>query len=112
MRAYCTARWPSPPTPKIATVSAGATRATLIALYVVTPAQRQRRRIVGRHRVRHRRGECGRHDRVLGEGAVDRVAGVLLLLAQRLPAGDAVAALAAGVAEPGDRDPLADAPGR
>jgi hypothetical protein len=30
--AYCRARCPSPPTPKIATVSAGATRATLIAL--------------------------------------------------------------------------------
>ncbi len=38
IRAYCRARCPSPPTPKIATVSAGATPATLIALYVVTPA--------------------------------------------------------------------------
>lgn len=38
-RAYCTARWPRPPTPKIATRSLGTIPATLIALYVVTPAQ-------------------------------------------------------------------------
>ena len=49
-------------------------------------------------------------DGVLGEPAVDGVAAVVLLLAQRLAAVDAVAALAAGVSEPGDRDAFSDRP--
>ena len=39
MRAYWTARWPRPPMPKMATRSEGRMLATLMALYVVTPAQ-------------------------------------------------------------------------
>ena len=50
----------------------------------------------------------GVRDGVLGEAAVDRVAGVLLRLAQRLPAADAVVAVSAGVAQPGQGDALAD----
>src|SRR4029079_18272845 len=45
---------------------------------------------------------------VLAEPAVDRVAHVLLLEAQRLPPGDAVVARAAGVAEPRHGDALAE----
>jgi len=45
---------------------------------------------------------------VLGQAAVDRVAGVLLLEAERLPAGDAVIAGAACVAQPGHRHAVAD----
>ena len=45
---------------------------------------------------------------VLAEAAVDRVAHVLLLEAERLPAGDAVLAGAAGVAEPRHRDSVAE----
>ena len=94
--------------PNTATFSVGWTWATLIALYVVTPAQvsgaasREVDPVGDRHDV------VGVRDGVLGEGAVDRVAAVLLLLAERLPAADAVAALAARVAEPGDRDAVAD----
>ena len=51
-------------------------------------------------------------DGVLGERSVDRVATVLLLLAQGFAAVDAVAALAAGRAEPSDGDALADGPVR
>ena len=36
--AYCPAKWPRPPTPKIATRSADPAPETLTALYVVTPA--------------------------------------------------------------------------
>ena len=46
--------------------------------------------------------------RVLAEAAVDRVPHVLLLEAEGLPAGDAVVARAAGVAEPGHRNTIAD----
>ena len=46
---------------------------------------------------------------VLGVAAVDRVAGVLLAEAERLPAGEAVLALAACVAEPGIGNCVADA---
>ena len=49
-------------------------------------------------------------DGVLRVGAVDRVAAVLLGLAQRLAAGDAVAAAAAGRPEPGDGHPVSDLP--
>ena len=56
-------------------------------------------------------GERGGGDGVLGEGAVHGVAGVFLLLAEGLPAADAVAALSAGGPQPGDRDPVADGPG-
>ena len=46
-------------------------------------------------------------DDVFGEAAVHRIAGVLLLLAQRLPAAQAVPAVAAGGVEPGHADPVA-----
>lgn len=39
MSAYCSARWPSPPTPKMATRSDERAPETFTALYVVTPAQ-------------------------------------------------------------------------
>ena len=45
---------------------------------------------------------------VLAEAAVDRVTHHLLLVAQRLPAGHAVVATAARVAEPGHRDAVTD----
>src|SRR5487761_1423301 len=45
-------------------------------------------------------------ERVLGAPAVDGVAGVLLALAQRFPAGRAVLARAARPAEPRDGDPV------
>ena len=74
-------------------------------------------RLVGRHaRARQRRGvrridavrdahDVARvADRVLGEGAVERVAHVLLLQAERLAPAVAVAAHATGVAEPRQRD--------
>ena len=70
-------------------------------------------RLVGRHAragqgrrvervdaVRHPDDEVRGRLHELGEAAVDRVAGVPLLGAERLPAGDAVIAAAAGVAEP------------
>ena len=44
---------------------------------------------------------------VFGEAAVHRVAGVLLALAERLPAAEAVLAVAAGGVEPGHADPVA-----
>src|ERR1700733_5182257 len=71
----------------------------------------QRRGVPGGDAVWYRRGErCG-DDGVLGEGAVDGVARVLLFLTQRLPATVAVAALTARVTEPCDRDPVADRAG-
>ncbi|MNV49904.1 hypothetical protein D3C71_1418770 [compost metagenome] len=45
--------------------------------------------------------------RVFGEAAVDRVAGVLLRLAQGFPAAHAVFAMAAGRIQPWDADPVA-----
>jgi hypothetical protein len=39
IRAYCNARCPSPPMPKMAARSVGRSPETLTALYVVTPAQ-------------------------------------------------------------------------
>ena len=45
---------------------------------------------------------------VVGERAVERVAHVLLLQTERLPAAHAVFAGSAGIAEPGDRDAVAD----
>ena len=56
---------------------------------------------------RHPDREARRRLHELGEAAVDRVAGVSLLRAQRLPAGDAVVASSAGVAEPRNRDAVA-----
>jgi hypothetical protein len=46
------------------------------------------------------------HD-ILGESAVHRIAGVLLLGAERLPAAEAMLAVAAGGVEPGHADPIA-----
>ena len=45
--------------------------------------------------------------RVFGKAAVDRVAGVLLALAQRLPAAQAVRAMAAGRVQPRNADAVA-----
>ena len=50
----------------------------------------------------------GAGDCVLRERSVDRVAAVVLLLAQRLATVDAESTLAASGSEPGDRDALAD----
>ena len=50
----------------------------------------------------------GKRLRVLGQAAVDRVARVLLGLAERLPARHAVVARPACVAQPRDRDSIAD----
>ena len=58
--------------------------------------------------VRHADDEVRRCLDELGEAAVDRVAGVPLLGAERLPAGDAVIAAAAGIAEPGHGDAVAE----
>ena len=44
---------------------------------------------------------------IFGETAVDRIAGVLLALAQRLPAAQAMHTLAAGGIEPGNADAVA-----
>src|SRR5665811_750304 len=57
--------------------------------------------------VRNDRGELGIDQHVLAEGTVHAVAGVLLLLAQGLPAGVAVLAVAAGGEEPGVAHQLA-----
>ena len=100
------ARCPSPPMPKMATRSVGRTSATLIALYVVTPAHVKGGGLQRANPVGHpNHGACVR-DRVVGMSAVDRVAGVLLRLAKPLPAVDAVAADPTGVTQPGDRDPV------
>ena len=106
--AYCTARWPSPPTPEIATSCAGRTPATLSALYVVTPAQVSGAASRALTPVGHRLREVGPGEHLLGVCAVAAVAGVDLLLAQRLPAGQAVLAPPARLAEPRHGDPLPD----
>ena len=69
---------------------------------------RERRRVEGIDAVGHLDDVAGIRGRVLAEAAVDRVAHVLLLEAERLPAGDAVVADAAGVAEPRHRDAVAE----
>ena len=56
----------------------------------------------------HRDDVAAVGDGVLAEPAVDRVAHVLLLEAERLPPRDTVVARAAGVAEPRHRDPVAE----
>ena len=43
---------------------------------------------------------------ILGEGAVDRVPGVLLRLAQRFPAGPAIGAMTAGGVQPRHANPV------
>jgi hypothetical protein len=70
----------------------------------------QRCGVEGGHRVRDldHVGRVGHG--VLGERAVDGVAAVALLLTQGLPATHAVVAVPAGVAEPRDRDPVAELP--
>src|SRR3984885_9438944 len=72
---------------------------------------RQRRGVPGGDAVWYRRGERRGDDGVLGERAVDGVARILLLLAQRLPPAVAVTALTARVTEPRDRDPVTDRTG-
>ena len=68
----------------------------------------QRRRVEGVDAFGHLDDVAGVRGGVLAEPAVDRVAHVLLLEAEGLPAGDAVVADAAGVAEPRHRDAVAD----
>jgi len=58
--------------------------------------------------LRNTRDVSSVHQHVLAEGAIDAVAGVLLLLAQRLPAGAAELALAAGRPEPGAANQVAE----
>ncbi|MGY4623547.1 hypothetical protein ACVWY3_001303 [Bradyrhizobium sp. USDA 4486] len=59
---------------------------------------------------RHRQlgGEGDRGDDIFGEAAVHAVAGVVLVLAQRLPAGLAIFASHARIVQPGDTDGIAD----
>ena len=66
--------------------------------------------VAGGHRVGDRHDVALVSDGVLRVRAVDRVAAVLLGLAQRLAAGDAVAAAAAGRPEPGDGHPVSGLP--
>ena len=68
----------------------------------------QRRGVERIDAVGHLDDVAGIRRRVLAERAVERVAHVLLLEAERLPARHAVVARAAGVAEPRHRDPIAD----
>ncbi len=68
----------------------------------------QRRRVERVDGVRHLDDVPRVRSRVLAEAAVDRVAHVLLLEAERLPAGHAVVARPARVAEPGERDPITE----
>ena len=70
----------------------------------------QRGGVAGGHRVGDRHDVALVSDGVLRVCAVDRVAAVLLGLAQRLAAGDAVAAAAAGRPEPGDGNPVSGLP--
>src|SRR6185312_10631295 len=58
--------------------------------------------------VRDAGGEVRVHQHVLAEGAVNTVSAVLLGFAERLPAGAAVFAVAAGRPEPGVADAVAD----
>ena len=74
-------------------VGSAACPETLTALYVVTPAQVSGAASNGIDAVGHLDDVARVRPRVLGEAAVDRVAGVPLLEAQRLPAGDAVVAV-------------------
>ena len=82
--------------------------ATLTALYVVTPAHVSGAASKGSTPVGHPDDVAGVGGGVLAEAAVDRVAHVLLLEAERLPAGDAVVADAARIAEPRHRDAVAE----
>ncbi|KAG1321179.1 hypothetical protein G6F63_013907 [Rhizopus arrhizus] len=77
--------------PEITTQSPGLYRRDLAAAHFL----RKQADIVGI-------GQC-----VLGEAAVDRVTGVALRLAQRLPATQAVFAMATRRVQPGDADPVA-----
>src|SRR5690606_10360909 len=70
------------------------------------PGAKKRRRLVVRVVAVDRKAVAGVGDRVLGIAAVDLVAGEARRVAQVLLAGGAVAAAPAGVAEPGDADPL------
>ena len=74
----------------------------------MTPAQVSGAASNGVDAVGHPDDVAGVGGGVLAEAAVDRVAHVLLLEAERLPAGDAVVADAAGVAEPRHRDAVAE----
>jgi hypothetical protein len=62
----------------------------------------------GTDAIRHRNHILRTGDCILRERSIDRIATVLLLLAESLATVDAVSTLAAGVTEPGDRDALAD----
>ena len=72
------------------------------------PGAGQHGRVEGVHRVGDLSDVGGVRGGVFGVGAVPAVAGVDLLLAQRLPPVDAVLADPAGLAEPRHRDPVAD----
>ncbi|MGX1480162.1 UNVERIFIED_CONTAM: hypothetical protein RKD50_008970 [Streptomyces canus] len=68
----------------------------------------QRGGVAGVDAVGDQGGEVGRGEHLLGVAAVHAVAGVDLLLAQGLPAGQAVLAPPAGPAQPGHGHPLPD----
>jgi hypothetical protein len=104
-RAYWRARWPSPPMPKIATSCAG--RAGHLHRLVRGDSRASEWRGVQRINLgRHPADEVCIGLGVFGVGAVDEVAGVELLFAQRLPAGQTGLAVAAGGAQPGHGDPV------
>ena len=105
IRAYCTREVAESADAEDRDELGGRTPATLTALYVVTPAHVSGAASSGATPSGTGTTKSRAAEHVLRVGAVDRVAGVVLLLAQRLAPVDAVPALAARVAEPRDRDP-------
>ena len=104
MRAYWTARWPSPPAPNTATRLEERRAGDLDRLVGGHAGAGQRRGVERVDAVRHAHDVAGVADRVLGEPAVEGVADVHLLRAERLAAGVAVPAVAARVPQPRQRD--------
>ena len=108
---YCTARWPSPPTPTTATRSVGRTPYCRMGVNTVAPGAHQRSGVLGLDLVRQRKGELPVVDpHVGGEPALvaadDRQPDVR---AEVLESALAPLALHARAAHRPDPDPLADA---
>ena len=74
----------------------------------ISPAQSSGAAAIGVERFGERKGVGGVDDDMAGEAAVARVAGELRRVAQILAPAGAIAAMAAGVAEPGRADPRAN----
>jgi hypothetical protein len=74
---------------------------------VVTPAEDR----CDRGEIDARRQPCGKSrgsDDIFGKAAVHAVTGIVLMLAQRFPAGRTIFAGEAGVVQPGDANGIAD----